>query len=197
MGRNINDVLKEERDKKLLSSDVDRALGITNDSNGKRIKFSPDFTYFNNARYDSTGPYSEYNDGKYIKFENTMAKHNLSSKNVSDEEASGIPVGATDSYGKKGLEALEYMLYKDEDPRGLQQDEEFQNLLRQQSQFGTTTANYTNDDKPVSPEGESGLTGDDKKLAENNAAQEAAAQKDIADNVEDENGVYRLSNIYV
>ena len=197
MGRNINDVLREERNKRISSLDVDKALGIGKGSIGKKIKFSPDFTIFNNARYDMQGPYSEFNDGKYIKFENTMPKHNLPKKNVSSEEGAGVPVGASDSYGKKGLEALKYMLYKDEDPRGLQQDEEFKKLVQEQSQLGTTTANYTNDDKPVSPEGESGLTGDDKKIAENNAAQEAAAQKDIADKLEDKFGIYTLSNIFI
>ena len=195
MGRNINDVLREERAKKVSQANIDKALGIEGDKKDKTL-FNASFTYFNNNKYSSTSPYSSFNDGKYLKFKNTMPKHNIKDKNQTDEELSGIPVGASDSYGMKGVDALKTMFLGSDDDREAGKDEEFQELANSQA-AASMNSSYTNDNAATTPETESGLTGNDKKLAEITAAQEAAIEQSIAPSVEDEAGVYALSNIYV
>ena len=195
MGRNINDVLQEERKKKITEADIGKALGNSTETDGG-LSFKPDFTYFNNNDYQGGSSYSEYNDGKYDKFENTMKRHNLKGKKVSSNtDTSGKPAGATDSYGKKGIEALKYILYKDDDPNGIQKDEDFKNMQKEY-QNSKKAGSYSDGSAVVTPENEkAGATAEDSKLAtaQNQKKQKAGAK--ALRGVQGESTKYVYSNI--
>ena len=95
--RNIENVIKEDKEKEISQHDVDKALGIVDGEDVSKIKFSPSFQKFFDfpAMGSSTVVVSE----TFQNFQNTMPKYYLEGvRKQGNPAGDGIPVGATRFY---------------------------------------------------------------------------------------------------
>lgn len=98
MGRNIDDVIAEERDK----LDSYRKSLAEERKSKKKSNFSPSFDIYQKwtpSADVTNGMNPGTPEGQYQKFKNTMKKHSLADPDFGEGRGSGIPAGATRGYG--------------------------------------------------------------------------------------------------
>ena len=98
MGRNIDDVIAEEREK----LDAYRKSLAEDKKSQKKSNFQPSFDIYQEWMPSSdvtNGMNPGTPEGKYQKFKNTMSKHSLADPDFGEAKGSGIPAGATRGYG--------------------------------------------------------------------------------------------------
>ena len=98
MGRNIDDVIAEEREK----LDAYRKGLAEEKKSQKKSSFQPSFDIYQEWMPSSdvtNGMNPGTPEGKYQKFKNTMKKHSLADPDFGEAKGSGIPAGATKGYG--------------------------------------------------------------------------------------------------